>query len=55
MEGVLGDTFSQELPEEMIEKHDLDGSGTLNQTEIENAVLNSNDFRETTLDEWGDE
>ncbi len=55
MEGVLGDTFSQELPEEMIEKHDLDGSGTLDQTEIENAVLNSNDFRETTLDEWGDE
>ena len=44
-----------ELPEEMIEKHDSDGSGTLDQTEIENAVLNSNDFRETTLDEWGDE
>ena len=49
MEGMLGDAIPQKLPEEIIDIHDLDNSGTLDQNEVENAILQSNEPKSGNL------
>ena len=56
MEGILGEVLPEnQSPEEVIETHDQDGSGTLDQDEIKQAVVESVESRQTGLGEWGDE
>ena len=55
MSGVLGDALSEKDPENIIKKHDQDDSGTLDHDEIERAVMDTSESRQTGLNEWGDE
>ena len=55
MSGVLGDVLSEKDPENIIKTHDQDDSGTLDHDEIKKAVIDTNESRQTGLNEWGDE
>ena len=55
MSGVLGDALSEKDPENIIKTHDQDDSGTLDHDEIEKAVMDASESRQTGLNEWGDE
>ena len=54
--GVLGEALPEHQgADQIIEIHDQDGSGTLDQNEIQQAVIDSAESRQTDLGEWGDE
>ena len=52
MQGVLGNVMPQKIPEHAIDTHDLDNSGTLDQYEVENAILQSNEPKEWKFDQF---
>ena len=52
MEGVLGEVIPQGTPQDVIDVHDLDESGTLDYDEVENAILQSSKPKEWKFDQF---
>ena len=54
MAGPIGEKLDQNSAQQVIAKHDVDNSGTLDREELSDATQ-SDTSRQTGLGEWGDE